>query len=134
MGPNEKFLRDAYARYMRGEMDVAIAAMADNVVIRSPGNPNRIDSAGEWHGLKGVFDYVTALRTNWERQNFEILELITRDDRRFVVRIAVEAENLHTGARVRVEKVDFVTIENGEITSYEETFDTAPLERASRTR
>ena len=134
MGPNEKFLRNAYARYANGETDVALETMADNVVIRTPGSPNRMEFAGEWRGLKGVVDYVTALRAEWETRSFEIVELITTDDRRFVVRIAVEAENRRTGAAVRTEKVDFVTVENGEITSYEQTYDTAPLERAARAR
>ena len=48
------------------------------------------------------------------------------------LRIDVTAQNRITGKTVRFEKVDFVTMQDGKITTYSEIFDTAPLIRAAR--
>ena len=132
MGPNEKILRGAYADYALGNFESVLKLFADDVVIRSVGAPNRLDHAGEWRGLEGVRGYLAAIVANWTFQKIDMLELLTQDDRRFVVRSAVVGINRHTGGRASVERVDLVTIENGKCASYEEIFDTSPLERASR--
>lgn len=129
MGPNEKALREAYARYNDGEVNYAM--MADDIVWKSSGDRTRIASAGEWRGPNGVRDYFTALRHNWTVREHNVLEIIAQDDSRFAIRVAVDAQHNISGARVRLEKVDWVTMANGKCTSYSETLDTAPLEHAS---
>jgi ketosteroid isomerase-like protein len=130
MGSNEKVLRGAYAAYVRGEPD--IAAFADGIVWTSVGAPNRMETAGEWRGLDGVRQYYAALGANWALSEFTVKELVTGDDRRFAVRISVTAQNQATGKAVHFEKIDFVTMEGGKVTTYSEIFDTAPLIRAAR--
>ena len=132
MGPNEKILREVYARYIEGNLDKVLALMADDVVMKSVGAPNRIDHAGEWHGLEGVRGFIAAIAEHWTFEKIEMLEMIAQNDTRFVVRTAVTGVSTRTGARVNVERVDFVTMANGKCKSYEETFDTSPLERATR--
>lgn len=130
MGPNEKALRDAYARYVRGES--VVTAFAESILWRSVGAPNRIDTAGEWRGLDGVRQYFAALAENWTLSEFKVEEMVTADDRRIAVRISVVAQSNITGKAVRFEKVDFVSMEHGKVTNYSEIYDTAPLIRAAR--
>lgn len=130
MGPNEKALRDAYARYLSGES--VVTAFAENIFWVSVGTPNRIDTAGEWRGLDGVRQYFAAMADNWTLSEFKVEEMVTADDRRIAVRISVVAQSNVTGKAVRFEKVDLVSMENGKITNYSEIYDTAPLIRAAR--
>lgn len=132
MGPNEKVLRDAYAHYARGAFDKLFAVFADDVVMKSVGALNRIDHAGEWHGMDGVHGFLAAIAENWTFEKVEMLEMIAQNDTRFVVRTAVTGVSTRTGGRASVERVDFVTMHNGKCKSYAEIFDTSPLERATR--
>jgi ketosteroid isomerase-like protein len=132
MGSNEAILRDAYARYSDGEFDSVTAIFADDIVWSSPGAPNRLPTAGVWHGLSGVRKFFAATLSEWSFREFNVVEIIVQDDRRFAIRVAVEVQNNRNGARVRFEKVDLVTMKNGNCTHYAEILDTAPLERASR--
>lgn len=130
MGPNEKLLRAAYAVWLRGESIVDI--FAPDIVWTSVGAPNRMETAGEWRGMDGVRQYYAALAASWTLSGITIDEIVTQDDRRFAVRINVTAQSHVTGKAVRFEKVDFVTMRDGKVTTYSEIFDTAPLIRAAR--
>jgi ketosteroid isomerase-like protein len=132
MGPNEKLLRKAYADYAAGDLDTLLTLFSEDVAIKSVGAPNRLDHAGEWHGHAGIKGFLAAIAGNWGFRNIDMLEMLAKDDSRFVVRSAVTGINRTTGGRASVERVDFVTMKDGKCTSYEEIFDTSPLERASR--
>lgn len=132
MGPNEKILRDGYARYANGDMESVMPIFADDIVWTSVGSPSRIDMAGEWRGLDGVREYYAALATSWTLHEFTVEKVIAQDDRRFAVRIGVAAQSHVTGKSVRVEKVDLVAMARGKITNYAEIYDTGPLDRATR--
>lgn len=132
MGPNEKILRDGYARYVNGDIESVIGIFADDIVWTSVGSPSRIEMAGQWHGLDGVREYYAALATSWTLHEFDVVEVVAQDDRRFAVRICVRAESHVTGKSLRFEKVDLVAMARGKITNYAEIYDTGPLDRASR--
>lgn len=132
MGPNEKILRDACARCVKGDFQGVPALFAEGVRWRSPGSANRLETAGERHGPEGALAYMTASANNWQVLSLDVREIICRDDTRFALMIIVEVESNITRKRVRVEKVDFVTMKGGKITDYAEVLDTAPLVRAAR--
>lgn len=134
MGQNERIIRDAYARYAKGEFATKLEIFADDIVWRSSGAPNRMTTAGEWHGIKGVVAYFTALFREWRIEAFDLVELVAEGDRRFVARISLALRHNGTGSRVQLEKVDFVTMDGGKCTSFAEIFDAAPTERAARFR
>ena len=134
MGQNESIIRDAYARYANGDLQKALQVFADDVIWRSSGAPNRISTAGERHGIGGVISYFSALLGEWKIVTYDLLEMLNQDDQRFVARVALELRHNITGSRVRVEKVDLLTMNNGKCTSFEEIFDAAPMERAARVR
>ncbi|MEQ1867838.1 MAG: nuclear transport factor 2 family protein [Alphaproteobacteria bacterium] len=134
MGRNEQIVRDAYARCRSGDFEAKWDIVADDVTWTSSGASNRIATAGEWRGANGVYAYFTALFHEWQILAFDVVEMIGHDDRRFFARVALELCHNGTGARVKMEKVDALTMEDGKCTSFSETFDAAPVERAARVR
>ena len=132
MGQNEKILRSVYARYAKSGLVSVISEFDENVVWRSPGAANRIRTAGEWRGRDGARAFFATLGRDWTLKALQLHEIYSSDDCSFAARIRVLAASNTTGKTVQVEKVDFVTMRNGKITSYAEVFDTAPFERASR--
>ena len=134
MGRNEQIIREAYARCSNGDFAAGWQLVTDDVTWKSSGAPNRIATAGEWCGVSGVYAYFMALFHEWQIQAFDLVEMIGQDDRRFFARIAVEMRHNSTGVRVRMEKVDTLTMEDGKCTSFAEIFDAAPVERAARFR
>ena len=132
MGPNETIVRDAYARYSRGDFASKLAIFADDVVWRSAGAANRLDTAGERRGFDGVRDYFAALFADWDIRTFVLRDLLVQDDRRFVAQIIVTLRCRRGGAQVTLDKVDWLTMENGKCTSFSEVFDAGCLERALR--
>lgn len=132
MGPNEKILRQAYADFERGELASLLAVLSDNIVVRAVGSPLRLDHPGEWHGIEGMKRFLAAIAANWTFPSRKVLEVIAQDDTRFVVRSAVTGVHNLTGGRASAERVDFISMANGKVLTYQEIFDTAPLERASR--
>lgn len=131
MGPNEKVLRDAYARFSSGDMDHLYEILSDEVVWMSAGDRKALKFPGAWHGKKGVRDYFATSRADWDVTEHNPVEFIAQDDRRFAVRVAVHAKHKRTHKSVTIEKIDLVTMMNGKCVAYAETLDTAPLERAS---
>jgi ketosteroid isomerase-like protein len=131
MGNNEAVLREIYRRFSAGDAEYLYSVLSDDVVWSSSGNRDVIAFAGEWHGVSGVRDCLTTSRRDWDVQKHEPLEFFSAgNDRRFAVRVAIEAVNYRTKGRVRLEKVDLVTMENGKCTNYAEIFDSALAERA----
>ena len=131
MGPNETVLREIYERYGAGDAEYMFKKFADNIVWKSPGNPEYIATAGVRRGAQGVREFLAKLRPEWELQRHEVLEVIAQEDTHFALRIAVVGVHRRTHGRVQFDKVDLVTMANGKFVAYEEFFDTAPLERAA---
>ena len=92
MGPNEKILRDAYARYGTGVIEAILDMFADNIVWKSSGAPNRLSFAGEYRGIAGIRDYFAAQREEWTLIEHKLLDVIADGDHRFVARVLVEAK------------------------------------------
>ena len=134
MGRNEQIVREVYARCSSGDFAAKWQIVAADVTWTSSGAPNRIATAGEWRGASGVHAYFAALFHEWQIHAFDLVEMIGHEDRRFFARIAVEMRHNSTGALVKMEKVDALTMENGKCTSFAETFDAARVERAARFR
>ena len=132
MGPNEIALRNAYAAYEAGDVDAVISLFAEDIAWSSPGAANRIVTAGRRNGRDEVLAYFSVMAREWTMHKHKLVEVIAQDDSRFCVRVAVEWQHNSTGKHVRVERVDFLSMKGGTLTSYSEMLDTAPFERAAR--
>lgn len=131
MGPNETILRRAYDRYSGGDTQYLYEILSNDVVWKSSGNPQVLAFAGEQSGKDGVREYFAKMSGEWNLQKHVPVEFIAQDDRRFAVRVAIEAVNKRTGGQVKLEKIDLVTMADGKCTAYAELFDTALVERAA---
>jgi ketosteroid isomerase-like protein len=132
MGPNERILRDACARCTKGDFAGVVSLFASDIRWKSPGSPNRLETAGVRQGIEGAAAYIAASAVSWTPLSYEVQEIFVSGDTRFAVRVVVEVQSNITRKIVRVEKVDFVTMKDGKVTDFAEVLDTAPLERASR--
>jgi ketosteroid isomerase-like protein len=131
MGPNETILRELYKRYSAGDVDHLFTKLSDDIVWKSAGNSQVLSTAGVRRGTAALRDHLTNLRSEWDIQKHDVLEVIAQSDTRFALRIGVVGVHARTKGRVELEKVDLVTMKDGKVSAYEEIFDTAMLERAA---
>jgi ketosteroid isomerase-like protein len=132
VGQNERILREVYARFAESGPEAVIAILADDVVWRSSGAPNRLDTAGVWHGRAGAVAFFAKASFDWKIQSFDLQEFYAAGDGHFAVHLHLALESSATGKVVRLDVIHLVTMENGRIIRYAEIFDTAPVERATR--
>lgn len=70
----------------------------------------------------------------WNILAVRIHELIAHKDTRFAVHSSIDLQHNSTNQVAHVEKVDLITMKDGQICDLAEFLDTAVLERASRPR
>jgi ketosteroid isomerase-like protein len=134
VGPNEKLLRDACAHSERGEFHQVVTLFSPTIRWRSPGKPNRLETAGDWESIDEVHAYAAISQRHWTMEAIRVHEIIAHDDTRFAVQSTVDVRHNMTDKVARVEKVDLVTMKDGKICDFAEFLDTAVLERAARPR
>lgn len=134
MGPNERSIRQGYAYFASGDFQALFELLAEDCVFKAAGARNRIEHAGRWVGLDGALLVLSKILNHWTFDKVEVLEVITADDRRFVVRTAVAGAHRRTGSPVSLERIDWITMQDGKCKSCAETLDTSLLERAARPR
>lgn len=132
VGQNERILREVYARFPEIGPEAVIAILADDVVWRSSGAVNRLDTAGVWHGRAGAIEFFAKASLDWKIQSFDLQEFYAAGGGHFAVHLLIALESSATAKVVRADVIHLVTMENGKITRYVEIFDTAPAERATR--
>jgi ketosteroid isomerase-like protein len=128
---NVEFVRGLYERYAMGDApDCALDSLADDVVWRSVGPPNRLPFARSQHGRDGVRAYFQALNQDWEMISYKINELIGQRDR--VVALAdVCFCHRRTGKLVATLKADVFRLRDGKIVEFCEFFDSAAAVEAA---
>lgn len=134
IGPNEKLLREACAHSERGEFHHVVLLFSPAIRWRSPGKPNRLETAGDLQGLSEVYAHAAISQRNWSILAVRIHELIAHNDTRFAVHSTIDLRHNSTNQVAHVEKVDLITMEDGQICDLAEFLDTAVMERASRPR
>ena len=79
---NVELIRDLYERYTMGDGPEGILdSLADDVLWRSVGPPNRLPFARSCQGRDGVRAYFRALSQDWEMISYKVNELIGQRDR-----------------------------------------------------
>jgi hypothetical protein len=131
---NVELIRQLYERYTMGDgADCILDHLADEVVWRSVGPPDRLPFARSRHGRDEVRAYFRALNHDWEMISYRINELIGQRDR--VVALAdVCFCHRATGKLVATAKADVFRLREGRIVDFCEFFDTwAAVEAATDT-
>ena len=128
---NVELIRDLYERYTMGDgPEGVLDSLADDVLWRSVGPPNRLPFARSCHGRDGVRAYFRALNQDWEMISYKVNELIGQRDR--VVALA-DACFCHreTGKLVATSKADVFRLRDGKIVEFCEFFDSAAAVEAA---
>jgi ketosteroid isomerase-like protein len=131
---NVEFIRDLYERYTMGDGPESIMEnLADDVLWRSVGPPNRLPFARSFQGRDGVRAYFEALGEDWEMISYKVNELIGQRDRVVVLADACFCHR-ETGKLVATSKADVFRLRDGKIVDFCEFFDTwAAVEAATDT-
>jgi hypothetical protein len=128
---NVELIRDLYERYTMGDgPECVFDRLADDVLWRSVGPPNRLPFARSCQGREGVRAYFRALNQDWEMISYKINELIGQRDR--VVALAdVCFCHRKTGKLVATLKADVFRLRDGKIVEFCEFFDSAAAVEAA---
>ena len=128
---NVEFIRDLYERYTMGDgAECVLESLADDVVWRSVGPPDRLPFARSRHGRDGVRAYFRALNQDWEMISYKVHELIGQRDR--VVTLAdVCFCHRETGKLVATSKADVFRLRDGRIVDFCEFYDSAAAVEAA---
>jgi uncharacterized protein len=128
---NVEIIRDLYERYTMGDgHECIVDAIADDVLWRSVGPPNRLPFARSRRGRDEVRAYFRALNQDWEMISYKVNELIGQRDR--VVALAdVCFCHRKTGKLVATLKADVFRVRDGKIVEFCEFFDTAAAVEAA---
>jgi len=128
---NVELIRDLYERYTMGDGPEGILdSLADDVLWRSVGPPNRLPFARSRRGRDEVRAYFRELNQDWEMISYKVSELIGQRDR--VVALA-DACFCHreTGKLVATSKADVFRLRDGKIVDFCEFFDSAAAVEAA---
>jgi ketosteroid isomerase-like protein len=124
---NLTLVRDLYDRYGKGDIDFVFSVLSDEVVWRSSGLPHRFPTASQRQGKDSVRAYFELLSRDWSVEAHDPQEFIGRGER-VAVRTRGRVRNKHTGKFADFDKVDFLTVHDGRVESFQEIFDSAVLE------
>jgi uncharacterized protein len=128
---NIELIRDLYERYAAGEgAECVLERVADDVVWRSVGPPDRLPFARSRRGRDEVREYFQALSEDWELISCKVNELIGQRDR-VVALTDVCFCHRRTGKLVATLKADLFRLRDGRIVEFCEFFDTAAAVEAA---
>lgn len=127
---NEQLVRDAYAAFVRGDIDGVLARVSDDVVWDCAGAPE-LPYGGVRHGKTGVAEFFRILADTENVQTFEPQEFISDRDTVIVLgRYAAVVKA--TGRTAQAEWVHVFRIRDGKVAGWREYLDTAAYLQAYR--
>jgi ketosteroid isomerase-like protein len=127
---NIELIRDAYAAFVRGDIDAVLTAMALTIEWHIPG-PKEAPYVGSRRGIDEVAKFFAQVAHAVEFTHFEPREYFAADDR--VVVLGRYAGSIRsTGKPFAAEWTMAWTVRNGKAVSYREYTDTQALGEAFR--
>jgi uncharacterized protein len=130
-GDNIKLVQQQFEAFSRGDVDVALAAVADQVDWQAPvsARPGSLPWAGRRRSPQQVADYFRQLTSAVRPQPFEELTFTAAGDR-----VVVEGRNrgtvLATGQPYEHEWVMVFTIRSGQVVRFRHYYDPADITHA----
>jgi uncharacterized protein len=129
-GDAVRIVEEVYLRYREGDETRMLALLADDVVFRIEGDPDRLPFAGVWTGHDGVRQHLELLARDWEATRFDKLDIVAQADK-VAVRIHLGLRHQPTGRAADLLKVDFWTVGDGKVVEFHQVLDSARLERCT---
>lgn len=124
---NLEMMRDLYERYTRGDdIEELLGHLADDVVWRSVGPPDRVRFAKPCVCRDDVLGFFQTLAEDWEMISYKVNEMIGQGDRVVVLSDACFS-NRHTGKLVATPKADVFRLRDGMIVEFCEFYDSAAV-------
>ncbi len=128
---NVRVVQECFQALGARDVPAMMQLLAEDVVLVSPGPPDLVPWAGEYHGPDGVGQYYMALSQGVETSGMEVRELIAQGDK-------VVALGQHTG-RVRatgrsydLNWVQVYTVRDGKVAALHSYHDTFLVAEAAR--
>jgi uncharacterized protein len=125
---NTEIVKEGYAKFGGGDIDGLLSLFSDDIEWTTP-TVNGASFTGKRNGREAVAEFFSQLNENEEFTNFEPREFIAQGDR--VVVLGTSAATVKsTGRTAETEWVHIFTVRDGKVTSFQEFFDSAAIERA----
>ena len=127
---NTQVVKDAYAAFMRGDIDAILASLDDEVEWEAvKGSEGVVPTAGMRRGRRGVAEFFSQVGANFVFNVFEPREFVAEGEA--VVAIGYyEATVKETGRSIASDWVMIFSFRNGKIVRFRELTDSAALVRA----
>jgi len=125
---NTQIIQEGYAKFGSGDIEGLLNLFSDDIewttqtVMGAP-------FTGKRNGREAVAEFFSLLDENEEFTNFEPREFIAQGDRVVVLGTST-ATIKSTGRTAETEWVHVFTVRDGKVTSFQEFFDSAAVERA----
>jgi ketosteroid isomerase-like protein len=126
---NTKVIQDAYAAFQRGDIQLLLKSIADNVVwIGVYGTGSHVPTSGERRGKAAVGEFFNQVAANVKFSRFETKEFIASGDK-------VVCLGSYTGMTPNNKSFDsdfamVFTLQNGKVTHFQEFCNSAAINSA----
>jgi uncharacterized protein len=120
---NTKVIQEAYAAFMKGDIQGVLALVTDDVEWVIPGPVGMLPTAGTFRGKDGVVKFFAVLNESEQVEVFEPKAFIAQGDM-VVATINYRGRPKATNIPVEDELVHIFTLRDGRIARFREYFDT----------
>lgn len=128
---NVSFIKEQYEAFRRGDFELLLDSVIDDVEWITPGPQGVLPLAGNRRGREEVAQFFSLLSDANEYSLFEPLEFIAQGDR-VVVLVKAQGKARATGYPFDVEMVHLFTVRDGKVERFREFYDTAAILDAYR--
>ena len=124
LNENEKIVREAYAAYLRADLQAVLEICSEDTEWLAFGPPDQLPYAGSHRGREQVTRYFAILDDKEESTHLVPHEFVTTGDK-VIVFGSYKARVNATGLRFETDFVHVFTLRGGKITNFRDYYDTA---------
>jgi uncharacterized protein len=126
---NTKIVQDAYAAFLRGDVQGVLGSLDDSIVWQPViGAGKHVPTAGERRGKKAVGEFFKAVADTTHFSRFEPREYVAQGDK--VVALGHYTATTSKGGSFDSDFVMVFTLRNGKVIQFQEFLDSAALNAA----
>jgi ketosteroid isomerase-like protein len=120
---NTKIVQQAYAAFLKGDIQGVLGLVTDDVEWVIPGPVGLLPTAGTYRGKDGVVKFFAVLNESEQIEHFEPREFIAQGDKVVAV-VNFRTRPRATNIPVEDELVHIFTLRDGKVARFREYFDT----------